>query len=154
MEQFVWAAGWRCGRCPGWSGVLLGGVVRGFAVADGAELAELVLGDLAGVVLLVADPVDQQRPEQVGVGAGALVDLVHALVPGAGVRSGEDGEPLERGEIPMEQPGRHRYVRLSDLLEYQRESREARRQAFDDMVQASAEAGLYEATDGLPPAMR
>lgn len=61
---------------------------------------------------------------------------------------------LERGEIPMEQPGRHRYVRLSDLLAYQRESREARRQAFDDMVRASAEAGLYEATDGLPPAMR
>lgn len=61
---------------------------------------------------------------------------------------------LERGEIPMEQPGRHRYVRLSDLLEYQRRSRTERRRALEDMVEASEEAGLYEATDGLPPALR
>lgn len=61
---------------------------------------------------------------------------------------------LERGEIPMERPGRHRYVRLSDLLDYQRQSRAERRRALDEMVEASEDAGLYEATDGLPPAMR
>lgn len=61
---------------------------------------------------------------------------------------------LERGEIPMEQPGRHRYVRLSDLLDYQNESRETRRQAFNDMVRAGVDSGLYDATDGIPPAMR
>lgn len=61
---------------------------------------------------------------------------------------------LERGELPMEQPGRHRYVRLSDLLDYQRRSRIERRRALEDMVEATEEAGLYEATDGLPPALR
>lgn len=61
---------------------------------------------------------------------------------------------LERGEIPMEQPGRHRYVRLSDLLDYQQRSRAERRRVLDEMVEASEDAGLYEATDGLPPAMR
>lgn len=61
---------------------------------------------------------------------------------------------LERGEIPMEKPGRHRYVRLSDLLTYQERARTSRREALDDMERASDEAGLYEATDGIPPAMR
>lgn len=31
---------------------------------------------------------------------------------------------VERQEIPMERPGRHRYVRLSDLLDYQESSAE------------------------------
>lgn len=61
---------------------------------------------------------------------------------------------LDRGEIPMEQPGRHRYVRLSDLLDYQQRARAKRRQALDDMVALSEDAGLYHATEGLPPAMR
>ncbi|MBW3086829.1 hypothetical protein KEM60_03058 [Austwickia sp. TVS 96-490-7B] len=61
---------------------------------------------------------------------------------------------LERGEIPMEQPGRHRYVRLSDLLEYQQRSRTERRHALQNMVEASEEVGLYEATDGIPPVLR
>ncbi|MEN3122301.1 helix-turn-helix domain-containing protein [Janibacter sp. LM] len=61
---------------------------------------------------------------------------------------------LERGEIPMEKPGRHRYVRLSDLIEYKDRIRTQRREALDDMVRAGVESGLYEATDGLPPAMR
>ncbi|MBK9102411.1 MAG: helix-turn-helix domain-containing protein [Austwickia sp.] len=61
---------------------------------------------------------------------------------------------LERGELPMEQPGRHRYVRLSDLLEYQQRSRADRRRALSDMVRLSEEVGLYEATDGPAPSMR
>ncbi len=61
---------------------------------------------------------------------------------------------LDRGEIPMERPGRHRYVRLSDLLDYQTRTRGERRAALDDMVRASEAVGLYEATVGLPPAMR
>lgn len=61
---------------------------------------------------------------------------------------------LDRGEIPMQRPGRHRYVRLSDLLDYQQRSRRARRDALDEMVRLSEEMGLYESTDGLPPAMR
>lgn len=61
---------------------------------------------------------------------------------------------LDREEIPMERPGRHRYVRLSDLIEYQDRTRRQRRAALDEMVRTSTEDGLYEATDGPPPPMR
>lgn len=61
---------------------------------------------------------------------------------------------LDRGDLPMERPGRHRYVRLRDLIAYQEQSRNRRRLALDEMTRASEDAGLYEATDGPPPAMR
>lgn len=61
---------------------------------------------------------------------------------------------LDRGAIPMEKPGRHRYVRLSDLLAYQEQAREARSSALDDMVRRSEVDHLYDATDGLAPPMR
>ena len=61
---------------------------------------------------------------------------------------------LDRGEIPMEKPGRHRYVRLSDLLEYQQRTREARRAALGEMVRLTEAEGLYDATDGVAPPMR
>lgn len=61
---------------------------------------------------------------------------------------------LERGDLPMERPGRHRYVRLSDLLAYQEQLRTVREQALDTMATEAQESGLYAATDGPPPAMR
>ncbi|WP_277453145.1 helix-turn-helix domain-containing protein [Janibacter sp. DB-40] len=61
---------------------------------------------------------------------------------------------LERGEVPMEKPGRHRYVRLRDLLDYQERVRTERRDALGEMVRAGQESDLYEAADGIPPAMR
>jgi excisionase family DNA binding protein len=53
---------------------------------------------------------------------------------------------LESGEIPYEQPGRHRRVRLDDLLAYREKSRHARTAGLDDMVRRSEEDGIY----GLP----
>lgn len=38
---------------------------------------------------------------------------------------------LERGEIPMEKPGRHRFVRLKDLVEYQDQAKGRRRAALE-----------------------
>lgn len=61
---------------------------------------------------------------------------------------------LERGEIPMERPGRHRYVRLSDVLSYQKRVREMRAATLDAMAREAEHDGLYEATDALPPQMR
>ena len=61
---------------------------------------------------------------------------------------------LERGEIPMEKPGRHRYVRLSDLVAYQDEQRHVRRNVLDRMQHEGMEDGLYEATEGPPPRTR
>ena len=57
-------------------------------------------------------------------------------------------------QIPHERRGRHRRVRLSDLLEYQQRSRSERRQVLDRLAQEGEEIGLYEATAGPPPAMR
>lgn len=61
---------------------------------------------------------------------------------------------LERGEIPMSKPGRHRYVQLQDLVVYQEAMQSRRREILDTMAREASEAGLYEATDGLPPRMR
>lgn len=53
---------------------------------------------------------------------------------------------LEAGEIPYEQPARHRRVRLDDLLAYQQRMRRARAAGLDEMVREAEDAGLY----GLP----
>ncbi|WP_238412629.1 helix-turn-helix domain-containing protein [Saccharothrix deserti] len=51
---------------------------------------------------------------------------------------------LEAGEIPFEQPNRHRRVRLVDLLAYQDRSRRARAAGLDEMVRAGEDDGLYD----------
>lgn len=61
---------------------------------------------------------------------------------------------LEDGEIPFEHRGRHRRVRLADLLEYQARMRQRRHEALDRMVQEGERAGLYERTAGPPPRTR
>jgi excisionase family DNA binding protein len=61
---------------------------------------------------------------------------------------------LEQGEIAYDKRGRHRRVRLADLLDYQERARTERRQVLDSMVTSGEAAGLYAATDGLPPRLR
>lgn len=51
---------------------------------------------------------------------------------------------LESGEIPFEQPGRHRRVRLADVLAYRDRASAERRGALDRMVELADEADLYE----------
>ncbi|MER5388387.1 excisionase family DNA-binding protein [Saccharopolyspora sp. NPDC002686] len=51
---------------------------------------------------------------------------------------------LESGEIPFEQPGRHRRIRLDDLLAYRERARRARAAGLDEMVRVSEQAGLYD----------
>lgn len=51
---------------------------------------------------------------------------------------------LESGEIPFEQPGRHRRVRLVDVLAYRERSSLDRRAALDRMVEIADEADMYE----------
>ncbi|GAA2073186.1 helix-turn-helix domain-containing protein [Actinomadura alba] len=53
---------------------------------------------------------------------------------------------LEDGEIPFEQPGRHRRLLLRDLLDYQDRRRHRRREALDELVELSEDADLYENT--------
>lgn len=51
---------------------------------------------------------------------------------------------LESGEIPFDKPGRHRRVRLADLLAHQQRSRRHRAAVLDQMVADSEGAGLYD----------
>jgi hypothetical protein len=53
---------------------------------------------------------------------------------------------LEAGEIPFEQPGRHRRVRLVDVLAYRERTSRERRAALDRMVDIADEADMYERT--------
>ncbi len=53
---------------------------------------------------------------------------------------------LESGEIPFEQPGRHRRVRLADVLAYRERASVERQAALDRMVEIADEADLYELT--------
>jgi excisionase family DNA binding protein len=53
---------------------------------------------------------------------------------------------LESGEIRFEQPGRHRRVRLADVLAYRERASAERRGALDRMVEIADEADMYERT--------
>lgn len=61
---------------------------------------------------------------------------------------------LERGEIAMEKPGRHRFVRLQDLLTYQAQTHDQRRQALDDMIGDAEAEHLYDQLDRPAPRTR
>ncbi len=61
---------------------------------------------------------------------------------------------LEAGEIPMTKPGRHRFVMLKDLLDYQARLETSRRDRLDQMAAEAEATGLYEVTDGPPPRTR
>lgn len=61
---------------------------------------------------------------------------------------------LEAGEMPFQHHGRHRRVRLADLLAYQERMSRQRRESLERMQQEGQAAGLYEATTGGPPPER
>lgn len=52
---------------------------------------------------------------------------------------------LESGEIQFSLVGRHRRIRITDLLEYQQRARDAREAGLDEMAAAGQDAGLYDA---------
>lgn len=53
---------------------------------------------------------------------------------------------LEEGEVPYEQPGRHRRVLLTDVLDYRERRTHRRRAALARMVELGEESGMYEKT--------
>ncbi|YAL83649.1 helix-turn-helix domain-containing protein [Dermacoccaceae bacterium W4C1] len=61
---------------------------------------------------------------------------------------------LEAAELPFEMRGRHRRIRLDDLLAYQASLRDRRAGALADMQARSQDDGLYDLLDGVPPATR
>ncbi|GAB3716504.1 helix-turn-helix domain-containing protein [Mariniluteicoccus flavus] len=61
---------------------------------------------------------------------------------------------LERGELPHEMRGRHRRVRLDELLSYQGRLRENRTRALDAMQDDAEAEGLYDLLDAPPAPTR
>jgi excisionase family DNA binding protein len=57
---------------------------------------------------------------------------------------------LESGKIPFEQPGRHRRVRLADVLAYQERAARHRAAGLDQMVADAEDAGLYDLPSDVP----
>ncbi len=53
---------------------------------------------------------------------------------------------LDRGDLPCSMVGRHRRVRLGDLVTYQQAQAEVRRRALDEMAEIALEHDLYNAT--------
>lgn len=51
---------------------------------------------------------------------------------------------LENGRIPFSKPNRHRYVLLTDLLEYQKESKRTTRAILDTLSEEAANEKLHE----------
>lgn len=61
---------------------------------------------------------------------------------------------LESGELAFEMRGRHRRVRLQDVLDFQDSLRHNRADALDEMQDQAVEDGLYGLLDGPPPSTR
>lgn len=55
---------------------------------------------------------------------------------------------LESGRIPFDKPGRHRRVRLEDLVEYQAAFRAERRAALRDLARANLDAKVQVGSQG------
>ena len=55
---------------------------------------------------------------------------------------------LESGEIPFDKPGRHRRVRLEDLVEYQARFRAERKAALRDLARANLDAKVQVGVPG------
>ncbi len=51
---------------------------------------------------------------------------------------------LDNGQIPCSFTGRHRRIKLGDLLTYKRERDDARRRGLDEMTAMAAAAGAYD----------
>lgn len=51
---------------------------------------------------------------------------------------------LESGQIPFDRPGRHRRIRLTDLLDYRQRQRRHAEHALADMVADTERLGLYD----------
>lgn len=50
---------------------------------------------------------------------------------------------IDRGEIPCDRTGRHRRLRLSDVLEFQRKRSAERRRVLDELTAEATAAGAY-----------
>lgn len=146
---------------------------QGSAIADFVRvLSDAGMGSAAGrPALVAADGERLDLPESVyevlrqvadamSSGMGVTVAPLSALLTTQeaadylGISRPTLVRALERGDIPMEKPGRHRFVRLKDLVDYQERQRAQRREALEAMVSDAEVDDLYAKSDRPPPATR
>lgn len=90
-------------------------------------VGELARGDGVSVLPVETELTTQQAAELLSVSRPYLVKLLE-----------------EEQEIPFHKVGRHRRVKLADLLEYKRGQDEKRRSLLGKLSRDAQEAGLYE----------
>ncbi len=130
---------------------------------DDAAFRSLVarLDDLRAAELVLADGARLPLPEPI---AEVLSEVAHALAQGQAVTVAPQHTTLttqqaadllgvsrptlvkllEAGELPYTQPGRHRRIRLTDLLAYRERIRTERKEGLDELARISDDAGLYD----------
>jgi excisionase family DNA binding protein len=128
-------------------------------------LSDFVTANKAPLRLVAQDGTEVALPPTV---QNALVDVVHLMDNGKAITMAphntllttqEAADLLDisrptlvklliEGEIPYEQRGKHRRLRMEDVLEYQERFRVERRRILDEMAREADEAGLYDLTDG------
>ena len=130
---------------------------------DDAAFRDLVaqLDDLHAAELVLAEGTRLPLPEPI---ADVLSEVAHPLARGQAVTVAPQHTTLttqqaadllgvsrptlvkllEAGELPYTQPGRHRRIRLTDLLTYRERNRTERKDGFDEVARTSEEASLYD----------
>lgn len=112
---------------------------------DGTEVA--LPDEVYGVLREVADAMTQGlaitiAPQHAVLTTQQAAEMLHISRPTL-VRL------LEDGEIPFEQRGRHRKVRLVDVLDYQERSRHQRKTMLDELTHSAGEDGTADKIDGF-----
>jgi len=125
------------------------------------DAAQAILAAEGDVLLLGADREAVRMPEEL---RGILTTIVTAMRRGQAVTFAPLGQRLttqqaadllgisrptlikllESGKIAFETPGRHRRIKLSDLLDYQAIRRGQQREALRDLTREAQELGLYD----------
>ena len=130
---------------------------------DDAAFRSLVaqLDDLRAAELVLADGTRLPLPEPI---AEVLSEVASALAQGQAVTVAPQHTTLttqqaadllgvsrptlvkllEAGELPYTQPGRHRRIRLTELLAYRERIRTERKEGLDELARISDDAGLYD----------
>jgi len=125
------------------------------------DAAQLILAADGDVLLVGTDREPIRMPDEL---RGVLTTIVTAMRRGQAVTFAPLGQRLttqqaadllgisrptlikllEAGSIPFETPGRHRRIRLSDLLDYQATRSEEQREALRDLTRDAQDLGLYD----------
>lgn len=126
--------------------ILAGGGTLSVATADGVEVA--LRPELRSVLLLAAQALVEGHavtvePQRVYLSTQEAADLL-------GVSRPTLVKLLQAGQLPYTQPGRHRRIRIQDLLDYQRGLRTQRREMLADMAAEAVAVDIDTHIDEFP----